>query len=85
MSVIGYKLHVHRESAENIQVTKHSIKTQLMNRPSTKHLQKNNVYAEYSNKFQKKSDDKVVVKSYYSTSTLNLKMNKKVSRRKHCV
>lgn len=54
MSVTGYKLHVDRESAENIQVTKHSIKPQLMNRPSTKYLQKNNVYAEYSNKFQKK-------------------------------
>lgn len=40
MSVIGYKLHVDRESAENIQVTKHSIKTWLMNRMSTKHLQK---------------------------------------------
>lgn len=45
MSVTGYKLHVDRESAENIQVTKHSIKTQLMNRPSTKYLPKHNVYA----------------------------------------
>lgn len=34
-SVIGYKLHVDWGSAENIQVTKHSIKTQLMIRMST--------------------------------------------------